>query len=338
MLAPFFAAGAAVAAAGNADEDGYSRPFQAAAVVGGLVYILLGLAILGRLLLRWFSSTTVVLGLLAATFGTGLFHHAAYDSILSHAYSFFLVAAMLWLSLAIWRRPTALNAAALGVAGGSLTLVRPTNAVALVLPALVGVVRLRDLPERARAIARRPGLAGIGAVAFVAMLVPQIVYWRVATGDWFVYAYRDQHLDFLHPHVLQVLFSVRKGLFFWSPLLLLAVAGVPLVRRYVPELFLASVVFLVVNAYVICSWEIWWYGSSFGMRPFVEAVPIFTLGLCALFEAIRGHVGRPLLAAAVVVTTFLSVHAMLAYWRGAIPNDRTTWHAYVHSYRDMWPG
>jgi hypothetical protein len=336
MLTPFFAGGAVAAAALGAEQDGYSRPYQTAAVLGALLYVLLGLAILGHLLLRWFSPGTVVVGLLAATFGTGLFHHAAYDSILSHAFSFFLVVLVLRLSIALWEGQHAVTAVALGAAGGLLTIVRPTNIVALLIPALVGVRRVRDIPERARVIARRPKLVALGTASFFVALVPQLVYWHVATGQLFPYTYGNEHVDLLHPHLLQVLFSVRKGLFFWSPLLLLAVAGLPLLRRFAPELLLPAIVFLVVDAWVISSWETWWYGSSFGMRPFVEAVPVFTLGLCAALDGIRGRVLRPLLAVAVLAATFLSVHAMLAYWRGALPVDGTDWSAYVHSFGDLW--
>jgi hypothetical protein len=338
MLVPFFTAGEGVALAAGSDTGGYSRPYQVTAAVGGLVYMLLGLALVGHLLLRWFSRMTVVVTLLATTFGTVLFHHATYDSILSHTYSFFLVAVIIRLSLSLWESPRRLTAFALGAAGGLITIVRPTNIVVLLIPLLIGVTRVRHISQRARAVARQPALVLLGVAAFLVTLIPQIAYWRIATGRLVLYTYGNEHLDLLHPHLGEVLFSVRKGLFFWSPLLLLAVAGLPFLRRLVPQLFLPAVVFLVVDAWVISSWDTWWYGSSFGMRPFVEASPVFALGLAAALQTVRGTVTAPLVRAGVAFTTFLSLHAMIAYWRGSIPFDGTTWHVYVRSFSDLWPG
>lgn len=338
LLAPFFALGELAAFATGTTRDGYSRPYQVAAGLSGLAYGLLGLAILGNLLLRWFSREAVVIGLVAITFGTPLFHHATYDAIFSHVYSFFLFALILRLSVAMWELPRRITAIALGAACGLITIVRPTNVVVLLIPALIGITRMRHIPQRVRAAPRRPELIILGVVAFFTMLVPQIAYWRVATGKFIVYSYGNEHLDLLHPHLGEVLFSVRKGLFFWSPLLLIAVAGLPLLRRFSPELFVPTVVFLVVDAWVIASWETWWYGGSYGMRPFVDGLPVFALGLCAALQAVSEAVAGLLLRAAVVAATLLSVHTMIAYWRGFIPFDGTTWHVYVRSFSHLWPG
>jgi hypothetical protein len=128
MLTPFFVVGDAAARLLGFRTDGFSTPYQWAAAAAGLVYALLGLAVLGFLLLRWFSRGTVVLTLLAITFGTSLFHYATYDAVTSHAFSFFLVAVILRLSLSVHERPSLWNAAALGLASGLLTAVRPTSA------------------------------------------------------------------------------------------------------------------------------------------------------------------------------------------------------------------
>ena len=61
--------------------------------------------------------------------------------------------------------------------------------------------------------------------------------WRVTREAW----RRDQLFQAFGKGRL---FSVRKGLFFWTPLLLLAVAGVPFLRRLAPPLFIATVAYL----------------------------------------------------------------------------------------------
>ena len=81
-------------------------------------------------------------------------------------------------------------------------------------------------------------------------------------------------------------------------------------------MFLASVVYLPVAIWIVASWSIWWYGVSFGMR--------------ALIETARGFVGRAL-GAAIVLTTLVAVHGLLAYWLFVIPGDRTNFTMYLES-------
>ena len=336
MLAPFFGVGHGLAVVSGAEQTGFSWPYQLFAFLGGLVYVLLGLALVGSVLRRWFRSSTIVITLLAITFGTDLFHYATYDAVFSHGFSFFLVAAALRLAISVWERPRLSVTVGLGAVMGLVPLVRPTNLVVLLPCGLIGVKSVGDLRARCVAILNRLDLLAVGVATFSVVVVPQLAYWYSITGRIVVYSYpSDQRLDLLHPHLLDVLFGVRKGLFFWTPLLLLAVAGLPFLWRLAPPLSVPAVVYLVVDAWVIASWSFWWYGGSFGMRPFVEAMPVFALGLAALIEAARGALARRAVRIAIALTTLLAVHAMLAYWTGAVPLDGTTWQRYLDSFNHL---
>jgi hypothetical protein len=337
MLTPFFAMGHLGAIVSGADRDGFSRPYQAAAAAAGLVFALAGVAILGFFLLRLVSTASVVVTLLAVVFGTNLFHYATFDAVYSHAFSFFLVTVSVVLAVALYERPRLRGAVALGLSSGLVTAVRPTNAVILVFAILVGVVGIGDARGRLRALWHHRPLVAAGSGAFLLALLPQLAYWHAITGKVYVYPYGDEHVDLLDPHLVDVLFSVRKGLFFWTPLLVLAVIGLPLLRRVAPELFLASVAFLAVDTWVIASWEIWSYGGSLGQRPFVEALPVFALGLASLVEAVRAPLVRRLTLVAVVGASLLAAHSTIAYWRHVIPYDGTTWDVYVRSFAHTLP-
>ncbi len=336
LLTPFFAIGQGIAVATGTPQTGFTWPYQAAAAAAGLTYVLLGLALTVSILLRWFRRSTVIVSLVAITFGTDLFHYATYDALFSHAFSFFLIAAALRLSLSVWQRPRVASTVALAAGIGLIGIVRPTNLVAVALCALVGIEHPRDLRARLRTLARRFDLVAIGLGVFVTVSLPQLAYWHHITGKLVYYAYPpSQHLDLLHPHVLQVLFSVRKGLFFWTPVLVCAVAGLGRLRRAVPPLFVPAVVYLLAQLWVVSSWSVWSYGGSFGMRPFVEAMPVFALGLAALIEAARGRVARRILYGAIGLTTALGVHAMVAYWLKTVPYDNTTLHEYLASFYSL---
>jgi hypothetical protein len=337
MLTPFFALGHLGAIVSGADRGGFSRPYQAAAAAAGLMFALAGVAILGFFLLRLVSTGSVIVTLLAVVFGTNLFHYATFDAVYSHAFSFFLVTVSVVLAVALYERPRFWGAVALGLSTGLVTAVRPTNAVVLVFAILVGVVGIGDARRRLRVLWHRRPLVAAGSGAFLLALLPQLAYWHAITGKVYVYPYGDEHVDLLDPHLVEVLFSVRKGLFFWTPVLVLAVIGLPLLRRVAPELFLASVAFLAVDTWVIASWEIWSYGGSLGQRPFVEALPVFALGLASLVEAVRAPLARRLTLVAVAAASLLAAHSTIAYWRHVIPYDGTTWEVYVRSFEHTVP-
>lgn len=337
MLTPFFALGHLGAIVSGADRGGFSRPYQVTAAAAGLLFALAGVTILGFFLLRLVSTVCVVVTLLALVFGTNLFHYATFDAVFSHAFSFFLVTVSIVLAVALYERPRFWGSVALGLSAGLVTAVRPTNAVVLVFAILVGVVGHADVPRRLRALWHYRHLVAAGSGAFLLTLLPQFAYWHAITGKVYVYAYGDEHLDLLHPHLVDVLFSVRKGLFFWAPVLVLAVIGLPLLRRVAPQLFLASVAFLAVDTWVIASWDSWWYGDSLGQRAFVEALPVFALGLASLIEAVRTPVERGLTLVAVTAASLLAAHSTIAYWRHVIPYDGTTWDLYIRSFEHTLP-
>ena len=168
-------------------------------------------------------------------------------------------------------------------------------------------------------------------------MLPQLLYWHHLTGHFVVNAYgSNPKLELTHPHLLAVAFSVRKGLFFWTPLVALAVAGLPFLRSCAPTVLLATPVVLAVNFWVVASWSQWWYGGSFGQRALVDSLPLIALGLAALFDWARStRAARAPVAVVVILSSGLALHAMAEYWLGNIPYDGTTWSIYLHSFTKL---
>jgi hypothetical protein len=335
LMLPFFAVGHLLAILTGARRNGFSWPYQAADSASGLVYVLLGLAVMASVLGRWFTRQTVIVTTLAIALGAAVFQYATYDASYSHGYSFFLVALAMRLTLSVWDRPRLANAVALGGTLGLVGLVRPTNLVVVVFCALVGVERFGDIPKRARSLLRHFDLIAIGGGILILVLLPEFVYLYLVTGNPFTNPYEatpNEYFTFLHPHLFGVLFSVRKGLFFWTPLLILAVAGLPFLRRTARPVLVPAVLYLVVMTWIVSSWTLWWYGGSFGMRALIDAMPVFALGLAALYESARGVLARRGLNIAIALTTLLALHGMLTYWLKAIPYDQVTLSEYLHSF------
>lgn len=89
------------------------------------------------------------------------------------------------------------------------------------------------------------------------------------------------------PKLLQVLFSRDHGLFSWTPILALAVAGLLVFWRKQRRLGGLLVLIFLVFYYLIACYQDWNGISSFGNRFFVSLTPIFVIGLAALLDAVR---------------------------------------------------
>jgi len=317
MQAPFFAIAHALTRWTNLSPDGFTLYYQQAAGLSGVFWAIAGLSLLGSLLRRHFDVPVTAATLVTLLLGTNLFHYATFDSSYSHVYSFFLFTA--FLSVAdTWHSDTRLSKAAIcGVVAGLIVLVRHTNALLL----LCFAPWFRGDPRRA------------ALMILVCLLVvsPQLAIYYEATGRPLVSSYGELGFNFSSPRIVAVLFSTQKGLFFWSPVLLAACAGFVVLARCrdsVRRFVLPSIVFLSANAYLIASWWDWQFGGSFGHRGFVDALPLFAIGLAGFYRwAFAARRWYPL-AAAVVCAVALNLFQMAQYWSGRLPFSDTTWDQY----------
>jgi hypothetical protein len=335
LMAPFFAAGDALSRWSNLPRDGFSVYYQHAAGLAAVAYLAAGLAVLRRILTRHFSGGIALATLIGITWGTNLFHYGVFDGTFSHVFSFFLVCLWLLLVEEWWPRPTWGRSLALGGVAALIVLVRHTNAMFLLVLPLYGVTGWPSLRARLAELWQRRGWLGAAAIAGLIALIPQIVLYRFVTGLWFVspYSALDGGFTFGSPHLAGVLVSTEKGLFFWSPLLLLAAAGAIVAKGWARGLVVVSVVLFAAQTYLTASWWDWQYGASYGHRAFTDGLGLAAVMLAAFFEwaAVRPGLRRAV-AALVVCAVLLSVVQMLQYWTGNIPNANTSWDQYRASF------
>ena len=333
LQSPFFAAGHALTRWSNLSADGFTLYYQHAAGLAGVFWTVAGLFVLRALLLRHFRDGVVTATLMILLFGTGLYHYATYDSSYSHVYSFFLFASFLLLTERWWETPTATLSVAIGIVAGLIVLTRHTNALFLVMLPAYGVTSLAGARGRLAALASRWRELSIVAVVALATIAPQLAFYYEATGRILVSSYGDLTFTFGSPHLWGVLFSVQKGFFFWSPLLLAAVAGYCLRHAATRGYALGAAVVVTVDTYLIASWWDWQFGSSYGHRGFIDILPLFAIGLAAFVDwTTRAPARRYPALAVAAIGIFLSVFQMLQYWNGVLPMSDLTW----DQYRDVF--
>ncbi|HEX2616348.1 MAG TPA: hypothetical protein VHL57_02335 [Flavobacteriales bacterium] len=285
LYAPFFFIAHWSAPWVGAAPTGFSPHYKIWLQVGGLCYLLMGL-----LLLRWilrragFSEATVAIGLLLVGGATNLLCYSSHSSTMPHVHGFFLVTAFIALTMRWYSSPTWGRALLLGAVFGVLTLMRPTNAMIGLFFALYGALAF---PERWRLWRAHLGQFYAAALLAALMWLPQLLYWHATTGEFFFYSYQQEHFFFGHPHIIDGLFSFRKGWLVYTPVMAFALVGVFLLNGELARWRTAVITVLLLHVYITFSWWCWWYGGTYGQRAMIEIYPLLAVPLCAVVERLR---------------------------------------------------
>jgi hypothetical protein len=279
----------------------------------------------GYLLRRWFDASAVSFGVWASALTGPYVFYLFYGHGMSHLPVAFFVSLslVLWLR---WReaggRAGAGWALGTGLAGGMALCARSTS-----LP-LVLVVCLEPLLAAWRRggageLMRRVPQGLLAVVAAAVAFSPQLLAWRVMYDSWMANAYGFS-ARVVPPHALEVLFSRRHGLFFWSPFYLVAAAGLLASVRRGRHPAAAFCLILAGVVWIYGNWRLWWLGVSFGMRGFVDYVALFAFGFAAV-EAMavsrKGPRMRIVLRELAVLFTVVNLHLVHAFRSGAIYVD-----------------
>lgn len=328
LMIPFFILGHGTSVVMDQELNGYTSYYQIFASLSGAIYGLLGLLFLWHLLSKYFSQKVVLATSICILFATNLYHYFTYDSIFSHAYSFFLFAAFLYWTESYYQKQFWWKALVLGFLGGLIILVRQTNLIFLVFLVLYGVTTFDSLQARWLFFWKQRRDIIIFTVTTTALVSMQLGMWLLATGRPLAFSYEGEYFNWLQPNFLDVLFSVRKGLFFWTPILLFTIPGFYFLYKKIPVFFWPSVIYLFLQTYIISAWWAWYYGGSFGHRGYTESLVIFALALASFFSTIKKSWLQRFLIIFCGVLICVNLVQMYDYWRWTIPFDDTTWEFY----------
>lgn len=286
LWAPFFCAGHGATVLLNRlgaqlPENGYGPIDMGAVVMGNCIYGCAGLFLLYFALRRKFTPFTSVVSVLCLAFCTSMLFFLGDRASYPPPTQFFVIS--LLLSRCIFRDAEEVLAspATLGVALGLVVLVKATDGLVAVVPALVVVPSFLQGASRLD----RKTLGRIALVILVAAAVnaPKIyVKQTIHPGG-------DPRLlsGYLHPaqpFFLEQLFSTRRGLLTWAPALWLAIPGLCILwkkhRRVTIGLIVASILLIYVNGIAAD----WWGGRSPGTRRLVNLLPLLAAPMASCVE------------------------------------------------------
>lgn len=365
---PAFVTGHIAASLSEYETNGFSAPYRFCLQLNGIMFLILGLITVKKILQTWFDDIVIAVTLIIITVGTNLYYYGVLESTYSHVYSFFLFALFLLITIKYYknfngealatrggatlrvaakigaraeanrRRANRLLAAA-GFTAGLITLIRPVNILILIIFIFWKIGNLQGVKKRLLWFISNPSQTGIMILFFLLPWIPQLLYWKEVTGEWFYYSYQDEGFFFLKPHILEGLFSFRKGLFIYTPLTLLMLSGMLLLRRRLSDPSIALWIFTPLFVYTVFSWWCWWYGGSFGQRPFVESYAIYAIPLAALIAwALKQQKWvRATTISLLLVLTLHGAFQTFQYYYGAIHWDSMTREAWADSFGRIKP-
>ena len=246
----------------------------------GVVTALGGVAFFA-LLRRRMSDRLALMGTLAMFLGTLAFPYAT--SLFSHSFTISLLAIALWGVLDPSSRPS--RDVIAGLCAGL--------AVASEYPAIFGVASLAlYLWYHDRARAGRFGMALLPGLSLI------FINNYLLTGSPFVVGYGSKpefpmesaahNYGYSLPTLAVIralLFSEYRGLFFWSPVLLMAIPGLVLLARLDRWLALVILAASTLSLVQVASFYNWFGGFSIGPRYLAPAFPF--LGLAAAYGIAR---------------------------------------------------
>ena len=331
LMSPFFGLSHLVTyITGIEPLNGESFFYQKGVCVSTFFYWALGISILYKILREKFEKNISLITCITITFGCGMFYYITFLASYSHIYSFFAIA--LFMYLVIHEKELKNKCFGrfyyfyLGALLGLIALIRNVNILIFIFYLLYDVKSWADFRQKLEIKKLIMGFSG-GFLVWI----PQMIYWKSQGGSYLINTYTFQntmckygevycfkeHFEF-PPHFLKNLFSLEKGLFFYYPVLIFSILGFFFLKKYENKMFYSIILFILPMTYLICSWNQWWYGLSFGQRPYIDFMALFAIPLACFFNETQSR-GEKFFIPTMVFAAFLtllSLWMMIMIWLG----------------------
>jgi len=295
--------------------NGFSRPYAIAIALATALYGFWGLYLSFRLACLYVEERWALLATLGIWCASSLPVYMYFNPSWSHAHSLFIVAAFLWYWHHTREGRTLKQWVILGLISGLMIDVYYANVTLLLVPLLESLktywhdwhAREDDRQIVAQLLVGNLSYCFATLIAFSPTLITrQIIY-----GHPLDFGYENVGPShWLHPELLKPLFSSDHGLFAWTPILILAVAGLVLFGKYDREFAIYLGASALGFYYVIACHPNWDGLSSFGNRFFISLTPLFVLGLAVSFREFAGFLKNS--RGTLVITS--SVTGLLIIW------------------------
>ena len=313
-------------------RDGFSEPYQHAIAFSTVFYTILGLICLRLFLKIHFSELVTSFTIIFIAFGTNLYYYSVYETGMSHPYTFFLVSILL-LFFGKWKNDKSWwKSLLIGLIIGGIVLIRPINILFILPIIMINKPRFSSWEEYISSYFKAYKSLIIIVLGTLIIWIPQLLFWKIQSGNFLYFSYQDEGFFWLKPHVFDGLFSFRKGWFIYTPMMFFALFGMFRLYKTRKEMFWAIAIFLPLFLYVTFSWWCWWYGGSFSARTLIDILPFMSLPLAAVLEWIFIKKIRAIVMLLPFSFVYLNLFQSWQYREGFIHYDSMTYEGYKESF------
>lgn len=320
-MAPFFFIAHTQSALLSLPTDGYAHLYPIWINIGAIFYLVISLFFCGKLLERFgIVAKNRALVYLIFYFGTNWFYWTNFEPGVSHVYSAAILPMFYYFYLKFSDSKKSAYLYATSFLLGLAILIRPVNMIALfALPLFFNsfkafIYSLKD-------IFTKPMLWGVSLPLMFTVIAIQPLIYFIQTGHYVIDSYTGERFYFNQPHMFDFLFSYKKGLFVYTPVLLFSVFGLLKMRSLRRFFTLYWMLFFVVFVYILSSWHCWWYGGGFGTRVMIEYYVLWMIPMAYLIQSSA----KKIRFASISVLTILVLYCQfqtfqyrynLIYWDG----------------------
>jgi hypothetical protein len=291
--------------------DGFSQPYVSAVAFGSAFYgfaaIVLAVAAARQIVGRYEVSSG-----LAVWVGTPLLFYMYVAPPFSHACSAFAVAVFVTVWLRVRETWSLGGVVVLGLAGALMAMVREQDLVCGLGPLVdfgLGLVKGKEIRDKGKGKDERvKGLqvAAAGVAAFLVGYLPQLIAYQSLNGFPRPSPLVTRKMFWYSPHALQVLADPEHGFLFWTPLALLAIAGLVVLaarpraivrhdmtsNRDVGRIGGCMLLMVATQIYISGAVESWTVAGAFGQRRFVAVTIFLVIGVAAFRRWVDGRAAR----------------------------------------------
>lgn len=336
LYLPFFIIGHIIALLSVHPADGFSKPYQYAVWVGCIVYSIIGIILLRKILLQYFTDKIVALTLLIIFFATNYYHHTTYigHNGMTHNQLFTTYTVIIYFTILWHKTQKTKHLVFLAIACGLTILSRPSEIVCLAIPLLWLGNSYNSLREKFIALRKNKKPVYLFAITVFLVCSLQMVYWFYASGKPIYVALAKRGgvgFDFLNPHTFDYLFSFRKGWLIYTPVMLFSLIGFYYLQKQHKKLFAPFLIYFIANLYVVSSWSCWWYAASFSQRSIIQAYVVLAFPLAAFltFAFKKNYWIRIAVTVSIILFTALNQFQIFQLRKGILHNANMTKEYYM---------
>ena len=310
--------------------DGFSRPYLRAVAYGSALYGFLAVLLSMRAARRLTgSSGRGQLAGLLVWFGTPLLFYMYVAPGMAHACSAFAVAVFVNVWLQARERWSTRGLIALGASGALMVMVREQDVFFMLGPALDFVWTLGA--DAWSGWSKRTGeqltaVLAAGA-AFAVCYLPQGTAYLILNGQLGPPDYIANKMQWFAPHAGHVLLSSSHGLFFWTPLVLLCLAGLAAMAATssspsTKQVVICLGLMFAAQVYISGSIDSWTVAGSFGQRRFVSTTIILVIGITAMLKLVTRQPSQVGLGMLLIGSVWWNLGLMAQFGSGMMDRQR----------------